>query len=71
MQQPPEPQPPGFMPQHEDGGAPPVEGLADDENTESFLTNWADPQCGHCSPFQSLDRTRSSLSLLHFLQWNS
>jgi hypothetical protein len=39
--------------------------------TENFLDNFFDPQCGQAVPFQSLERTRISLSRSHFLQWNS
>jgi hypothetical protein len=37
-------------------------------NTESFFASLAEPQCGHLAPFQSLDRTRISLSRSHFSQ---
>lgn len=40
-------------------------------NTESFLASFFEPQCGHAVPFQSLERTRISLSRSHFSQWNS
>lgn len=35
---------------------------------ENFLDSFADPQCGHFVPSQSLERTRISLSLSHFPQ---
>jgi hypothetical protein len=40
----------------------------DDAKTESFLTSFVEPQCGHLVPFQSLERTRISLSRSHFPQ---
>jgi len=39
--------------------------------TENFLANFAEPQCGQAVPFQSVERTRISLSRPHFSQWNS
>jgi len=33
-------------------------------NTESFFTSFGDWQCGHLVPFQRVDRTSTSLSLL-------
>jgi len=36
--------------------------------TESFFDNLVEPQCGHSVPFQLLERTRISLSRLHFSQ---
>jgi hypothetical protein len=36
--------------------------------TERFFTSFVEPQCGHFVPFQSLERTRISLSLSHFPQ---
>ena len=45
--------------------APPS--LATDEaNTDSFFVNLTDPQLGQRVPFQSLDRTRTSLSASQF-----
>jgi hypothetical protein len=38
---------------------------------ENFLDNFLEPQCGHSEPFQSIVRTRISLSFPHFSQWNS
>jgi hypothetical protein len=38
---------------------------------ENFLDSFFDPQCGQAVPFQSLERTRISLSRSHFSQWNS
>jgi hypothetical protein len=32
------------------------------------LDNFFEPQCGHAVPFQSLERTRISLSRSHFSQ---
>jgi hypothetical protein len=37
-------------------------------NTENFLDKFFEPQCGHSVPFQSLERTRISLSRSHFSQ---
>ena len=37
-------------------------------NTESFFDNLVEPQLGHLVPFQSLERTRTSLSRSHFSQ---
>jgi hypothetical protein len=39
-----------------------------DANTESFFDRRVDPQRGHFVPFQSLDRTRISLSASHLPQ---
>jgi hypothetical protein len=39
-----------------------------DANTENFLESFVEPQCGHFAPFQSLDRTSTSLSRSHFPQ---
>jgi len=36
--------------------------------TDSFFVSRPEPQCGHFVPRQSLDRTRSSLSLSHLSQ---
>lgn len=33
-----------------------------EENTDSFFASWVDPQWGHGVPFQSVERTRTSLS---------
>jgi len=52
------------MPQADDSLAPAVL----DANVENFFSNRADPQCGHFVPFQSLDRTNTSLSRSHFPQ---
>ena len=35
---------------------------------ENFLANFSAPQCGHFVPCQLLERTRISLSFLHFPQ---
>jgi hypothetical protein len=48
----------------------PVPAVAD-ANTENFFDSFFEPQCGQVVPFQSLDRTRISLSRSHFSQWNS
>ena len=37
-------------------------------NAENFLASLVEPQCGHFVPFQSLERTRISLSVSHFSQ---
>jgi hypothetical protein len=37
-------------------------------NTENFLASLVEPQFGHFVPFQSLERTRISLSFSHFAQ---
>jgi hypothetical protein len=39
-----------------------------DAKTESFFCNFTEPQRGHFVPFQSLERTRISLSRSHFPQ---
>jgi hypothetical protein len=39
-----------------------------DAKTESFLVSLVEPQCGQVVPFQSLERTRISLSRSHFSQ---
>jgi len=49
-------------------GAAPLPATVADANTESFLTSFAELQCGHFVPFQSRDRTRISLSVSHFSQ---
>jgi hypothetical protein len=48
----------------QDGSAPP----ALEAKTESFFDNLVEPQRGQGVPAQSLERTRISLSLLHFSQ---
>jgi hypothetical protein len=48
----------------QEGSAPP----ALEAKTESFFDNLVEPQCGQGVPAQSLERTRISLSLLHFSQ---
>ena len=40
----------------------------DDAKTENFLLSFVEPQCGHVVPFQSLERTRISLSFEHLSQ---
>lgn len=51
----------------QDGGAsaasPPLEA-----NTDSFFSSLVEPQCGQGVPFQSLDRTSTSLSFAHSQQ---
>jgi hypothetical protein len=37
-------------------------------NTENFLESFVEPQCGHAVPSQLVERTRISLSRLHFSQ---
>jgi hypothetical protein len=57
------------LPLHEGPGsdAPPFE----DAKTESFFWSFLDPQSGQAVPFQSLERTSTSLSRLQPPQWNS
>ena len=61
-----------WPPQHpppplsQDGASLPPEPA--EANTENFLDNFFEPQCGHAVPFQSLERTRVSLSRPHFSQ---
>jgi hypothetical protein len=43
--------------------APPLEA-----NTDSFLLNFVEPQCGHAVPSHFVDRTSTSLSFPHFPQ---
>lgn len=43
---------------------PPVE----EAKTENFLESRVEPQFGHRVPFQSLERTRTSLSFSHWPQ---
>jgi len=47
--------------------SPPLSALAD-AKTESFFSSFVEPQRGHFVPFQSLERTRISLSHSHFSQ---
>jgi hypothetical protein len=42
--------------------------LALEENTESFFESLSDPQRGQVVPFQSVERTNTSLSCPHFSQ---
>jgi hypothetical protein len=56
-----------------DPGVPVHEGASlalpvEEANTENFLASFVEPQCGHFVPFQSLERTRISLSRSHFPQ---
>jgi hypothetical protein len=50
----------------EQDGSPPS--AVADANTDSFLVNLSEPQCGHFVPVQSLERTSTSLSFSHFPQ---
>jgi hypothetical protein len=61
-----QPHEPG-VPVH-DGASPPLLPPADDAKTESFFERLVEPQSGHRVPFQSLKRTRISLSFSHFPQ---
>jgi hypothetical protein len=49
----------------QEGASPPPLPF-EEANTENFLASRAEPQCGHCVPFQSADRTNTSLSFPHF-----
>jgi len=71
-QAPPPQQPPEWTwpPQGAQDGAEPACSL-EGANTDSFLVNWVEPQEGQAVPFQSDERTSTSLSFPHFLQWNS
>jgi hypothetical protein len=42
-----------------------------DAKVENFFSNRVEPHFGHGVPFQSDDRTSTSLSFPHFPQWNS
>jgi len=42
--------------------------LLPEANTESFLVNLVELQCGHRVPVQSVERTRTSLFRSHFSQ---
>jgi ABC-type phosphate/phosphonate transport system substrate-binding protein len=56
----PQPQPLGVAP---DGAAAPLALPAElAANVENFFANFAEPQCGHFADFQSVERTKSSLS---------
>lgn len=48
--------------------APPASPATLEANTESFLDNLGDPQCGQFVPSQFVERTRISLSRSHFAQ---
>jgi hypothetical protein len=50
------------------GGAAGVAPAVAAAKVENFLDNFAEPQCGHFVPSQSLERTRISLSFSHFPQ---
>lgn len=73
QQPPPEqqcPPPPAGMPQG--AQAPPPESAGTEAaNTESFFISWVEPHFGQGVPFQSADRTRSSLAFPHALHSNS
>jgi hypothetical protein len=58
------PQDPGLPVQLGSGSPPPPA----EANTESFFVRRFDPQWGQAVPFQSLLRTRISLSRSHFSQ---
>ncbi len=60
------PQEPG-LPEQEGSESPPPPPPAE-AKTESFLASRVEPQCGHWVPFQSAERTSSSLSFWHFSQ---
>jgi hypothetical protein len=49
---------------HADVTPGPLAGPAD-AKMENFLESFVEPHCGHFVPFQSLERTRISLSLSH------
>jgi len=49
-------------------GAVRVEPALAEAKVENFLDNFLEPQCGHSALFQSLERTRISLSRSHFSQ---
>ena len=66
-----QPPAPGGMPHGIAGADAPLEDAVDAAKTDSFLTSRVDPQAGHGVPFQSEDRTSTSLSFPHALQWNS
>jgi hypothetical protein len=54
------------VPVHEGAGA--ESALPLDANTENFFVSFGEPQSGHLVPFQSLDRTNTSLSCSQLLQ---
>lgn len=43
----------------------------DEAKTDSFFSNFTEPQWGHFVPSHALERTRISLSRSHPAQWNS
>jgi len=49
-------------------GAPLEDDAVDAANTDSFFTSFVDPHSGHFAPFQSEERTSTSLSFPHALQ---
>jgi len=53
-----QPQEPELRPQAGASSDPP----AAEANTDSFFESRTEPQCGHLVPFQSAERTSSSLS---------
>jgi len=52
----------------EQDGATAVAPAELEANVENFFANLAEPHLGHFVPFQSLERTRISLSFSHFSQ---
>ena len=56
------------MPPIPQAGPGPASATVAEANTDSFFSSFTDPQWGHLVPFQSLDRTRISLSRSHFPQ---
>jgi hypothetical protein len=65
--------PSDYLPQHEqeplqevEQAPPPLIPL--ELKVENFFFNRFDPQCGQVIPFVALERTRISLSFLHFSQ---
>ena len=48
-----------------------AESAVEAANTDNRFINWVEPHFGQAVPFQSLERTRISLSAPHFLHWNS
>ena len=64
------PQEPG-LPVHSAGGMEGAPSAVAGAKVESCFTNWVEPQCGHDSLLQSLERTRSSLDFSQSAQWNS
>ena len=69
---PPQQRPHDFgVPVHSPPPADAAEAVApppDEANTESFFSRRVEPQCGQRVPFQSLERTSTSLSVSHAAQ---